>query len=950
MDKKFDKESFLFGANGDFVEELYLKYLESPSNVDDYWRSFFSGLNEDKILAKKATIGASWLPKKNKVILPPEISTSSKSKKEIPTENISKIYNVNLLIAEYRAYGHLLAILDPLGLERPNNNIKLDPQHYGLSEDDLDLEIELNHSSLGLSKCTIRQLISKLKEIYCSSVGYELNHLSSDDEKEWFYQHIEKMNEHHFLSKEQKITALKDLIDVEGFERFIHTRFPGTKRFSVEGGETTILAVNEIIRSVTIENKAQEIIIGMPHRGRLNMLTKVMGKDYAAMLSEFQGNLAHIEELNISGDVKYHLGKSSDYTTDDGRKVHLSLTANPSHLEAVNPVVMGKVRAKQDDINDKDRSKVMGILLHGDAAFSGQGVVAESLSLSNLEGYTTGGIMHIVVNNQVGFTTLPKDARSGRYCTEFAKIIQAPVIHVNGDDVEKILMVSNMAEAYRNKFKKDIVIDIVCFRKYGHNEGDEPMFTQPIMYNIIKNKKSSVELYGEYLNNAGIISEDKIAAYKKEKMQFFDKKLEEAKTYKPSEEGWLKGKWKELNKHDRVKGRAPSTGISLGNIKKIGEALVTYPKGMEINSKVIRLFEQKKKMIQSGESIDWGTAEALAYGSLLLEGSNIRMSGQDCKRGTFSHRHAVLFDQKSEKEYTSLNHISETQGKFEVLNSNLSEYAVLGFEYGYSLIDPKNLTIWEGQFGDFANSAQIMIDQFIASAEVKWLRMSGLIMLLPHGYEGQGPEHSSARLERFLQLCAEGNMRVINCTTPANFFHAIRRQIHCEYRKPLIVMSPKSLLRHRLMVSDATEFLEGTEFKPVIGESSKLVADKDVKKVILCSGKVYFDLYEAREKNSINDIALVRLDQYYPFPETELAKELVKYPNAKIIWCQEEPRNMGAWYYIENKIENCLNDIKHKNSRPKFVGRAESASPSAGYLKMHNLEQTNLIKHALTIE
>lgn len=944
MDQKFDKDSFLFAANSDFVEELYLKYLESPSNVDSYWQNFFSNLDENKALAKKATIGASWLPRKNKVILPPEaVPPVKNAKPAAPTEN-SKLYSVNLLIAEYRAYGHLLASLDPLNLEKSYNHIRLDPVHYGLGEADLDMEIELNHESLGLGKCSIRQLIAKLKEIYCSNIAYEISHLSSDEEKEWFYTHIEKMHIHHSLTKEEKIEALKDLIDIECFEQFIHTRFPGTKRFSVEGGETSIIAVKEIVKTAAIESKVEEIIIGMAHRGRLNMLTKVMGKSYASMLSEFQGNLAHMEELEISGDVKYHLGRSSDFIIND-HKIHMSLTANPSHLEAVNPVVAGKIRAKQDDMQDAERAKVMGILLHGDAAFSGQGVVIESLCLSNLESYTTGGIMHIVVNNQVGFTTLPKDGRSGRYCTEFAKVIQAPVIHINGDDAEKVLMAANMAESYRHKFKKDIVLDVVCFRKYGHNEGDEPMFTQPIMYDAIKNKKSSVDIYAEYLNGTGVMTSEESANYKLEKMKFFDAELEKAKTYKPSEEDWLKGKWVGFEKKDRVKVKSQATGISMKDIKKIGQALVTYPKDMEVNSKVLRLLEQKKKMFETGENIDWATCEALAYGSLLLEGSGVRMSGQDCKRGTFSHRHAVLFDQKNEKEYTSLNHIDEKQAKFEVINSNLSEYAVLGFEHGYSMVNPRNLTIWEAQFGDFANGAQIMIDQFIASSETKWLRMSGLVMLLPHGYEGQGPEHSSARLERFLQSCAEDNMQVINCTTPANFFHAIRRQLHRPFRKPLIVMSPKSLLRHKMMVSNVAEMLEGTEFKPVIGDVLK-----DAKRVIICSGKVYFDLFEARESKAIKNIALVRLDQYYPFPKSELAAELSKYKDAEVIWCQEEPRNMGAWHFLESKIEDCLKDIAHKNPRPRYVGRKEAASPSAGYLKMHNVEQERLIKEAITIE
>lgn len=942
MSQDFDKESFLFAANGDFVEELYAKYLENPESVDDYWQRFFSGLSDDRTMAKVASRGASWLPKKNKIILPPEVKLDDKKQKPAANDFNATIFNINLLISEYRTYGHLLSNLDPLGLEKLPNLIKLDPQHYGFKEQDLDLEIELNNSTLGITKCSIRQLMAKLKEVYCSTVGYEVSHLISDEEKEWFYNQIEQNVGHYHLSKEEQIESLKDLIDVEGFEQFIHTRFPGTKRFSVEGGETSISAVQKIIKTAAA-NGVQEVVIGMAHRGRLNMLTKVLGKSYVAMLSEFQGNLAHLEELNISGDVKYHLGKSSDLVTQDGHKVHLTLTANPSHLEAVNPVVMGKVRAKQDAIGDIERTKVMGILLHGDAAFSGQGIVAESLALSNLESYTVGGIMHVVVNNQIGFTTLPKDGRLGRYCTEFAKIIQAPVIHVNGDDVEKVIMVAKLAEEYRHKFKKDIVIDIVCYRKYGHNEGDEPMFTQPIMYDAIKAKKSSVELYGEYLAKASIMSAEQIANYKADKMKFFDQKLEEAKTFKPSESDWLKGKWSDINKDSSKK---YNTGIPKEVFSEVGKALVSFPQGMNINSKVLRLIEQKKKMLETGENIDWAMAEGLAYGSLLLEGSKVRMTGQDAKRGTFSHRHAVLFDQKNEHEYVSLNHIKSNQAKLEIANSNLSEYAVLGFEYGYSMVDPKDLTIWEAQFGDFANGAQIMIDQFISSSETKWLRMSSLVMLLPHGYEGQGPEHSSARLERFLQMCAEDNMQVINCSSPANFFHAIRRQIHQNSRKPLVVMSPKSLLRHKHMVSNMSEFVGDTAFKPIIADKT-LVPAKEIKEAIICSGKVYFDLAEAIEKNAIKNIALVRMDQFYPFPAKELEAELAKYENAEIIWCQEEPKNMGAWHFVESKIENSLKNIKHKSMRAKYVGRPEAASPAAGYLKMHNVEQEKLIREAI---
>ena len=931
MTNNFDKDSFLFAANGDFVEDLYLKYLENPSNVDNYWRNFFANLGDNELQAMKATKGASWLPRKNKIILPPETSASPSKPKNTDTAVCNKKVYDSLVINEYRSKGHFLAQLDPLFLEKVDYSKNLNLEKYGINTADFDTE-------------TI-QLVKNLKKVYCSSVGYEFDHIDNEEEKAWLYKTVEQYSTDSFLSNEEKIQALKDLMDIEGFEQFIHNRFPGTKRFSVEGGETSILAVQEIVKTATEINKVDEIIIGMPHRGRLNMLTKVMGKNYASMLSEFQGNLSHMEELDIPGDVKYHLGRSTDITLKDGRSIHLSLTANPSHLEAVNPVVAGKVRAKQDEMGDVTRTKVMGILLHGDAAFSGQGVVIESLCLSDLPGYTTGGIMHIVVNNQIGFTTLPKDGRSGRYPTEFAKVIQAPIIHVNGDDTEKTIMVSKIAELYRHKFKKDIVLDIVCFRKYGHNEGDEPMFTQPIMYEVIKNKKSLVELYIEKLSAAGIFSEEQSVAYKADKVKFFDQRLEEAKTYKPTQEDWLQNKWTGFDKHDRVALQDSSTGISLDKLKEVGKALVSYPQDMSVNSKVLRLIEQKKKMLDTGEGIDWGTAEALAYGSLLIEGSRVRMSGQDCKRGTFSHRHAVLFDQKNENEYVSLNHIAETQSELEVINSNLSEYAVLGFEYGYSTVNPKDLTIWEAQFGDFANGAQIMIDQFVASAEAKWLRMSGLMMLLPHGYEGQGPEHSSARLERFLQLCAEGNMQVVNCTSPANFFHVIRRQIHRKFRKPLIVMSPKSLLRHKLVISSMKEMSEGTEFKTVIGEVDQV---SKVKKVVLCSGKLYFELHEARTKAGVKDIALIRIEQYYPFPDAVLAKELAQYGDVEVVWCQEEPENMGAWSYIEHKIENCLTSMGHKNYRPQYIGRTRAASPSAGYQKMHIREQEKLIKQAIT--
>ncbi len=691
----------------------------------------------------------------------------------------------------------------------------------------------------------------------------------------------------------------------------------------------------------------KEIVIGMPHRGRMNVLTTVMGKPYAELLSIFHGNLDFPEWVTSSGDVKYHLGVSCDRDTPYG-KMHLSLLANPSHLEAVDPVVVGKVRAKLDIFGDvEEKNSVMGIMLHGDAAFAGQGLVPEVLALSELRGYRTGGTVHIVVNNQIGFTTSPKYSRFTPYPTDVAKAVQAPIFHVNGDDPEAVVYVCKLAAEFRQEFKRDTVVDIFCYRKYGHNESDEPMFTQPIMYKEIGKKPLPAKIYSDKLVADGTLTQAEVESKFAEFKAFFEKQYEAAKSYKPNKADWLEGQWSGLEK---PKGEHPDgdTGVDLARLKEVGLALAQNPP-IKANSKIIRQFEAKRKMIEEGAGIDWATGEALAFGTLLREGHGVRLSGQDCGRGTFSQRHSVLVDQESEERFLPLNNLGGEQKHYEVIDSSLSEFAILGFEYGYSLGQPNYLTLWEAQFGDFANGAQVIIDQFIASGEIKWLRMSGLVMLLPHGQEGQGPEHSSARPERYLQLCAEDNMQVANCTTPANYFHILRRQLKRNFRKPLVIMTPKSLLRHKLATSKLEEFAKGTHFKRVIPEISTLAKDDKIRRVVITSGKVYYDLFEAREAGKINDIAIIRTEQYYPFPARELKAELSRYKNAELVWCQEEPKNNGAWTFMQPKIEEAMEAIG-RSDRLRYVGRPEAASPAVGYHKIFEKEQKELVEQALSPE
>jgi len=939
-----------FGANAIYIAEVYEQYLRDPSSVDGSWREYFNSFGDSSEAIKKDFGGAPWASDKTKIVgyKKPFIERRKKAAGRRATdtqESSSASIRAHMLIRAYRVRGHLIANLDPLGLSVRQSHPELEIERYGFSEKDMGQEIFLG-GWLGREKATLREILSILKQSYSSNIGLEYIHIQSLEKKEWLENKQESSLAKPTLSASEKKNILKQLIEVIGFQEFLHIKFPGAKRFSAEGGDNLLPAM-EAVATTAAKLGVKEVVVGMPHRGRLSVLTAFMGKPYAAMLSEFQGNLATPDYINSSGDVKYHLGISADKKFE-GEELHLSLTANPSHLEAVNPVVVGKVRAKQDQHGDVERNRVMGLLLHGDAAFCGQGVVAETLSLSDLDGYKTGGTVHIVVNNQIGFTANPNDAHKSPYPTDVAMMIQAPIFHVNGDDPEAVVHASRIAAEYRQKFKKDVILDIWCYRRYGHNEGDEPMFTQPSMYKKIAQMPTARDIYAERLISEGIIGSEEFDKLKKEFHSFLEREYETSKNYKPNKADMLEGKWEGIEQaNDLAKTPKAETGIDIKILKKIGKKLSDKPDGFNLNKKVERMLDAKHKMIETGEGIDWATAEALAFGSLLIEGHSVRLSGQDVMRGTFSHRHSGLVDQDNENIFYPLNNIEKEQGRYEAINSNLSEFAVLGYEYGYSSAEPKALTLWEAQFGDFSNGAQIIIDQFIASAEVKWLRMSGLVMLLPHGYEGQGPEHSSARLERFLQLSAEDNWQVANCTTPANYFHILRRQLKRNFRKPLILMTPKSLLRHKLATSKLSEMAKGTTFRRVLPETEKLAAHEKIRKVVICSGKIYYDLFEERANRKIKDIAIIRLEQFYPFPEKSLFAEVKKYKNAEVIWCQEEPENMGGWNFVDRRIEKVLLQAKIKAKRPQFAGRKRAAATAAGYMKIHEKEQNALINEAM---
>jgi len=948
-----DRRSFLYGSNAGFIAELYRRYLENPASVDPSWAQFFRDLQDDAASLRGELQGASWAPRRPLSGPAPAEAPADGDGHEAPAaaaaEEIRRAtldsLRAVMLIRAHRVRGHLIAALDPLGLERREYHPELDYRTYGFTDEDLDRPIFINNM-LGFETATLRQIVERLRATYCGHIGVEYMHIQDPDQKLWIQERIEQIHNRTEFTSKGKHAILERLIAAEVFERFLDKRYTGTKRFGLDGAESLIPAMEQIIK-VGGKLGVEEIVIGMPHRGRLNVLANMIGKPITAIFAEFEGNSGRPEDVQGSGDVKYHLGTSSDREFD-GHLVHLSLTANPSHLEAVDPVVLGKARAKQRLRGDAERSKVMGLLMHGDAAFSGQGIVAETFELSELHDYRIGGTIHFIVNNQIGFTTNPVSARTGPYCSDMGKIVQAPIFHVNGDDPEAVVHVSRIATEFRQRFKRDVVIDMFCYRRHGHNELDEPAFTQPRMYRKIAEHPTARQIYAEQLARENEVTPEQHEQMVAEYTRGLERDFEAAKSYRVNKADWLEGAWSGLDVA-RGEARRGETAVELERLRAIGLKLASYPQGFNINHKLERLFQQKRKMIEAGEGIDWATAEALAFGSLLVEGTPVRLSGQDTGRGTFSQRHAVLVDQESEAKYIPLANLAPDQAYFEVVDSPLAEASVLGFEYGYSLADPRALVLWEAQYGDFANGAQVIIDQFVSAGESKWLRMSGLVMLLPHGYEGQGPEHSSARLERYLQLCAEDNMQVVNCSTPSQLFHVLRRQVRRNFRKPLIVMTPKSLLRHKLCVSKLTEIGPGTSFHRVYYDGPPRVPDNQVARIVLCSGKVYYDLYEELERRKLKEIYILRLEQLYPFPVKSLSAELARFKGAEFVWCQEESANMGAWSFVEPRLEEVLRAIGAARPTLRYVGRPASAAPATGLYARHLQEQKKLIDEALSL-
>src|SRR5215471_5456478 len=937
-----DRTTFLTGNNAGFIAELYARFLEHPDAVDESWRGFFSDMADDLSAVLAERRGPMWSQ-----VMPLMLADGAAPAAEIEAgaprqAAILSIRALNLIRA-YRVRGHLEADLDPLGLERRGPYPELDYRTYGFTEADLDREIFLNNL-FGRERASLREIVAILRETYCGRIGVEYMHIQVPAERAWIQEKFEKRQNRPDYSAVVKKEILRTLTIAETFERFLDRRYTGTKRFGIEGAESLMPALEAILYRGS-ELGIREFVIGMPHRGRLNVLANFVGKPLAAIFSEFQGNSTNPEHVHGSGDVKYHLGTSGDREVG-GKTIHLSLAANPSHLEAVDPVVLGKVRAKQLQRGDSERAEVASVLMHGDAAFAGQGLVAESLELSDLVGFCTGGTIHIIVNNQIGFTTSPSAARSSPYPSDVAKGVQAPIFHVNGDDPEAVVEVARVAAEYRQEFKRDVVIDLFCYRRHGHNESDEPAFTQPLMYRTIARHPTTRQIYAKRLVEAGVMREGEADAVASRFITQLEAQFEAAKSYRPNKADWLEGAWAGLEQAPDDDRRG-DTGVAIDRLREMGRQLASVPEGFRPNPKIARQLEAKRAAIEAGEGIDWATAEALAIGSLCAEGTHVRMSGQDSGRGTFSQRHAVLVDQETEARYIPINHVSPGQAPFEIIDSPLSEAAVVGFEYGYSLADPSTLVLWEAQFGDFANGAQVIIDQFLTSGEAKWLRMSGLVLLVPHGYEGQGPEHSSARIERYLQLCGEDNMQVCNLTTAANYFHALRRQIRRKFRKPLVVFTPKSLLRAKEVMSRLSEMGPRTTFHRVIGETGTIAADHAVRRIVLCSGKVYFDLAKARAERGEDRVTLVRIEQLYPFPFNTLAKVLQRYRNAEVVWCREEPQNMGAWNFVDRRIEQVLGGLDIAAKRPRFAGRLEAASPATGLFKRHVEEQTRLVAEAL---
>lgn len=897
-------EDILYGDNATYLSDLYQAYIHSPDTVDPKWQRVFRDMGP--------------------------MPVSGQVDERMTIDSIRAL----MLIRAYRVRGHLAANLDPLGIEKREAHLELEPSHYGFGPADLDRPIYIDNV-LGFERASLKAILDRLRKTYCDTIGVEFMHIQDPIQKAWIQERIENSTK----PKIDPRKILTELTQAEFFEKFLNTKFPGAKRFGLEGGESLIPGIEQVL-SVYQTYGVQEICLGMAHRGRLSVLANILRQPIRHILALFQGQSLNPDNYEGSGDVKYHLGYSSDRIFN-GEQVHLSLNANPSHLEAVDPVVLGKVRSKQDQKNDLERQTVAGILLHGDAAFAGQGLVAETLSLCGLDGYETGGTLHFIINNQIGFTTSPPHSRSSPYSSDIAKAIQAPIFHVNADYPEDVVWVSSLAAEFVRTFGVDAVVDMICYRRYGHNEMDEPAFTQPIMYKAIAKHPTTRALYAEYVQDAEFLSPDEVLSIENKVQSFLNSEFELASKLDENEKklNWLEGAWSKI----KDKKSKAETGVPIEQLKKLGKALCTMPNGFAINTKLKRQLDQRALALQDDGPLDWATGEALAFATLLSEGKVVRLSGQDSCRGTFSHRHAIIIDQENENRYVPLNNLGVKQATFEVIDSPLAEASVLGFDYGYSTANPDALVIWEAQFGDFANGAQVIIDQFISSAEKKWLRLSGLVMLLPHGMEGQGPEHSSARLERYLQLCAEDNMQVVNCTTPANFYHVLRRQLHSEWRKPLIVMTPKSLLRHKSAVSYLKDMGENTYFRRLIGD--EIV--KKSSRVVLCSGKVYYDLLDAREEKKNDNVAILRLEQYYPFPEVSLTNELKSYGDVPLVWCQEEPLNMGAWGFLDRRLENVLKKLKNTHNRPYCVGRKEAASPATGIAGRHEKEQLEIVEAAL---
>ena len=973
----FSTTSFLYGGNAAYVEQLHESYRADPKSVDSEWQAFFANLDDDPQAVEQSASGPTWKrpswpiaangelvsaldgnwPTSDKSISTkvakaveakalegkaPGEAVGAKVSPEAVAQASRDSVRALMMIRAYRTRGHLHAKLDPLGLAPPKDLEELHPSSYGFTESDTNRPIFID-GVLGLQWATIAEIMPILRRTYCDTIGYEFVHMSDPAEKAWMQARIEGPDKAISFTAQGKRAILNKLIEAEGFEKFLDVRYTGTKRFGLDGGESMVPALEQIIKrggALGIE----DIEIGMAHRGRLNVLTQVMHKPHRAVFHEFKGGSYTPAETEGSGDVKYHLGFSSDRTFDDNH-VHLSLAANPSHLEIVDPVVLGKVRAKQDQKDDVvERTKVLPLLLHGDAAFAGQGVIAECFGLSGLKGHNTGGSIHFIINNQIGFTTYPRYSRSSPYPSDVAKMIEAPILHVNGDDPEAVTYVAKIAIEFRQRFHKPVVIDMFCYRRFGHNEGDEPAFTQPLMYKKIRGHKSVLEIYAAKIVAEGAID----AATVEEAKATWRAKLEEeyqaGQHYSPNRADWLDGRWAGMRsatgQDDERRGK---TGVERSRLVELGRRITTAPKSFHLHKTIQRLLDNRRKTVDTGQNIDWAMGEALAFASLVDEGFRVRLSGQDSERGTFSQRHSVLIDQENESRYVPLNHIRDEQARFEVINSMLSEEAVLGFEYGYSVTEPNALVLWEAQFGDFANGAQVVFDQFISCAERKWLRMSGLVCLLPHGYEGQGPEHSSARLERYLQLCAEDNMQVANCTTPANYFHILRRQLKRDIRKPLILMTPKSLLRHKRAVSTLDEMEAGTSFHRILLDGAEktgdhkvvLADDKKIRRVVLCTGKVYYDLFEEREKREIDDVYLLRVEQLYPMPLKALVNELSRFGNAQVAWCQEEPKNMGAWTHIDPYLEWVLTQVGYGQTRPRYIGRPAAAATATGLMSKH---------------